>query len=98
VTTISGRDAISIQLERMGYERNTHYLSVGRYPLSIDASWELIDTYYLSSQATFEGSTCLSIGPGGNLGLEVLLYCYGADVVFLIDKYRFGINYPDITN
>jgi len=98
VTTVSGRDAISNQLENMGYRSGRHYIVVGRYPVATNVSWELIEAYCLCDPEALKGSNCLVIGPGGNLGLEVLLYCYGADRVSSIDKYRFGINYPDITN
>jgi SAM-dependent methyltransferase len=44
-----------------------------------------------------EGTECLHIGPGGFLGLEVLMYCLGANRICSIDKFTFGIDFPDIT-
>lgn len=44
-----------------------------------------------------KNAACLHIGPGGSFGLEILLYGYGFQHVFSIDKYRFGGTYPDVS-
>jgi SAM-dependent methyltransferase len=96
VTSISGRDAIACQLEREGYRRPDDFILIGRYP----ETWR--DSYLkfrsaLAGHGSVEGKSCLHIGPGGFLGLEVLMYCLGAASVHSIDKNTFGISYPDVT-
>jgi SAM-dependent methyltransferase len=97
ITSISGRDAIAEQLCRMGFTPERQFVCVGRYPQAyLDAfsllSKELIPFFDLQNKK------CLHIGPGGGLGLEVLLYCCGAAKICSIDKFAFNICYPEITN
>ncbi len=97
VTSISGREAIALQLEGMGYTYPRDYLLVGRYPKSHIQNFSLLMNG-LDTLESLKGARCLHIGPGGFLGLEVLLYCLGASRVSAIDKYAFGMHYPDVSN
>lgn len=97
VTSISGRDSIACQLESMGFNEGVNFFLVGRYPDSFLPAIDLFVRYYPKDPELFMGSSCLNIGPGGRFDLEILFYCYGAHVVFSIDKYRFGNQYPDVS-
>ena len=96
VTSISGRDTIARQLHEMAFAESKDFLLVGRYPSSHRQN---LDTVLEGRDLGIEldDETCLSIGPGGFLGLEVLLFCMGAKQVCAIDNHGFGIHYPDIT-
>ena len=97
VTSISGRDDISDQLVGMGYEQGKDFFLIGTYPVSFHPAIHLIKKYYFNTTPVREKNSCLTIGPGGSLSLEILLYCYGFDHVVSVDKYRFGIDYPNIS-
>lgn len=96
VTTVSGRDTVSQQLSQMGYLHKKDFFLVGNFPTS---TTKMFEEFFQSEDPliSLHNKICLNIGPGGMLGFEVLLYCFGAQKVFSIDKNSFGINYPDIT-
>ncbi|RJQ51112.1 MAG: class I SAM-dependent methyltransferase [Desulfobacteraceae bacterium] len=96
VTSISGREVIACQLDRMGYSYPDDYLLIGRFPPTYMNALRRINAE-IGGFPRIEGMECLHIGPGGFLGLEALLYCFGASRVCSIDKFAFGIHYPDIT-
>lgn len=96
VTTISGREAISAQLENMGFKHHYDYILIGRYPQTYIGNIKRflgdIDGNFL-----LKGAHCLHIGPGGFLGLEILLYSLGAEKVYSIDNLPFDIRFPQIS-
>lgn len=97
ITSISGRDAIAEQLCRMGFTPDLQFVCVGRYPQAYSDAFLLLSKELLPF-FDLQNKKCLHIGPGGFLGLEVLLYCGGAAKVCSIDKFAFNICYPEITN
>jgi len=96
VTSVSGREAIAQQLETMGLEGDTDFVLVGRFPRIFQRHFDMLfnDVQFIFP---LEEKNVLHVGPGGFLGLEVLLYCCGANRICSIDKNTFGIRYPDIT-
>ena len=99
VTSISGRDSIDVQLNHMGMKYLKDYILIGSYPSGHAENFLMFQGFMDSLKYLFKfnGAHCLHIGPGGFLGLEVLLYCFGAEHVTSIDLFRFSINQPDIT-
>jgi SAM-dependent methyltransferase len=97
VSSVSGRESISAQLSSIGLEAGRDFILIGRYPRNYTDNFRLLmrETGGLFS---FDGSHCLHIGPGGFLAVEIFLYCLGASKAFSIDKYAFGIDYPDVTD
>jgi len=96
VTTISGRETVSQQLNSMGLSYNQDYILIGRYPRTYIGNFK----HFLKqcdAKSMLEGAHCLHIGPGGFLGFEILLYCLGAEKVYSIDNLPFDIHYPRIT-
>jgi SAM-dependent methyltransferase len=96
VTSISGRETIAHQLEGMGFTQGRDYILAGRYPSTYRGNFENF-LKNLPLKPELNGARCLHIGPGGFLGIEVLLYCLGAEKVYSIDRLTFGIDFPDIT-
>ena len=96
VTSISGREAIARQLEAMNFKYGRDYVLIGRFPRSYKNQFEVMRKS-LSTMFSLKGKKVLHIGPGGFLGFEVLLYCYGVNRVYSVDNNPFGIQYPDIT-
>lgn len=96
VTSVSGREAIALQLEEMGFGYDKDYILIGRYPQNYIQNFDILSNE-LPQSFSLEGAHCLHIGPGGFLGLEVLLYCFGAEYVCSIDKFTFGVHFPDIS-
>lgn len=94
ITSISGPEAISGQLRDLGCTEQ-QLLAVGRYPLTYQNNFRFLISH-LEDLSWLNGRRCLTIGPGGFLGLEVLLYCLGAAKVCAIDKFAFGVEYPAI--
>ena len=98
VTSISGRDQIADQLEKMGFVRNRDFFLVGRYPDAYLPAMTLIQEHYFRLGWPGADSVCLNVGPGGSFSLEILLYCYGFNRVVSIDVNRFGANYPKLSS
>lgn len=94
ITSISGPEAISRQLLDLGCT-SQQLLAIGRYPLAYQNNFRFLISH-LEDLSWLNGRRCLSVGPGGFLGLEVLLYCLGAAKVCAIDKFAFGVEYPAI--
>lgn len=96
VTTVSGREAVAVQLDRLGYRQGADYVLIGRYPRAYAASLDTI--LALDARAGFlhPGARILHVGPGGFLGLECCLYALGYAPVSM-DAYGFGVDYPDVT-
>ncbi len=95
ITSISGREAISRQLLDLGCT-GQQLLAIGRYPLTYQNNFRFLLSH-LEDLSWFNGRHCLSVGPGGFLGLETLLYCLGAAKVCAIDKFAFGVEYLAIS-
>ena len=96
VSSVSGREVIANQLERMGFSNPRDYILIGRFPPTYRENFKRIENL-LAGVAPLTGTECLHIGPGGFLGLETLLYSFGASRVRSIDKFSFGIHYPNIS-
>jgi SAM-dependent methyltransferase len=95
VTSVSGREAISSQLDKMGFAAGKDYILIGRYPSGyLDNFIRLLE---IVPPESIKGRRCLHIGPGGFLGLEALLYSIGAEFVCSVDKFSFNVHYPEIT-
>lgn len=96
VTTISGKEAVTLQLEAMGYASNSDFHCIGAYPSAAKNNFET--ALYFDSITPFlePGRTILHVGPGGFLGLECLLYVMGVTPISL-DAYSFGADYPVVT-
>ena len=97
VTSVSGRESISLQLQSMGFEPHEDFELIGRFANCYVLNYQLLRDKLLS-RFSLEGKTCLHIGPGGFLGLELMLSCLGCESVTAIDKFSFGIHYPDVTS
>lgn len=96
VTSVSGRETIALQLEQMGLACPADFILIGRYPEVYQTNFNLLNQW-LTLENFLPGSRCLHVGPGGFLGLESLLWAGGAQKVSAIDKYSFGIVYPEIS-
>jgi SAM-dependent methyltransferase len=96
ITSVSGREAIARQLENMGFKSDIDFVLVGRFPKTYQRHFDMMfnDVRFIFP---LEEKDVLHVGPGGFLGLEVLLYCCGVKRICSIDKNTFGIRYPDIT-
>ena len=95
ITSISAGDVISLQLEKYGFERNKNYFEVmenndNAFPFHV------LD-FYLQHMADVQGKDILHIGPGGKLGVEVILCALGASSVTSVEYHSFGLKYPDVT-
>ena len=98
ITTISGIESVSEQLESQGFQKGLNYFEVMK-SLNNETPFFATEVFmdygdYLSG---FNGLDVLHIGPGGNLGVELLLYALGAGSVHSVERYSFGIQYPDVT-
>ena len=96
VTSISGRETISHQLEEMGAIHGRDFICIGRYPLAYQENFNRL-RQWVPLQKYLPGSRCLHVGPGGFLGMEALLFACGARQVTAIDKFAFGIHFPEIS-
>jgi SAM-dependent methyltransferase len=97
VTSVSGREAIALQLQSMGYDYPQDFILIGRYPQGYFHQFKLF-MESVNGTASLENRELLHVGPGGFLGLEVLLAALGAKKVSSIDKFSFGMRYPDISS
>ena len=96
VTSISGRETISRQLEEIGAIHGRDFICIGRYPLAYQENFNRL-RQWIPLQKYLPGCRCLHVGPGGFLGLEALLFASGAQQVIAIDKFAFGIRFPEIS-
>ncbi len=98
VTSISGRESITRQLEDMGFRYPDDFILIGKYTSAHIPNFKkfISGMKSLGLDNRIKGAHCLHIGPGGFLGLEVLLYCFGMSRITSIDKYTFAMNYPEI--
>lgn len=81
----------------MGFVQSHDFALIGRFPTAYKANFNLL-RQWLPLSDCLPGSRCLHVGPGGFLGLEALLVAGGAGKVTAVDKFSFGINYPEISN
>lgn len=95
ITTVSAGDAVSEQLENLGFERETNYFEV-MHSLS-PAYVPRIADWYSDLVGGVEGLDILHVGPGGHLGVELLLSAYGAKSVTSVERYAFALQYPKAT-
>ncbi len=95
ITSISAGDAISRQLENLGFVRNRNYFEVMR-KLAAGAPLEVLK-YYEGLAGGLRGLDILHIGPGGNLGLDVLLAASTGRPVWTVEYCFFRLEYPDVT-
>lgn len=96
VTSISGREAIAAQLLALGFRQHLDFILIGRYPSNTINNFQTL-RQELTPATFLQDAHCLHIGPGGFLGLEALLHCFGAAHIHSIDKFSFAIDYPDVT-
>jgi len=96
VTSISGRDAIAAQLTAFGLRQHDDFILIGRYPCNPTNNFRLL-LQHCSGTDFLKDSHCLHIGPGGFLGIEALLFSFGAAHIHSIDKFSFAIDFPDVT-
>ena len=95
ITSISAGDSISAQLEDLGFIRDLNYFEVMR---NLDFREQIgsIDSL-LNRVGKFTDLDILHIGPGGNLGVELLLGALGARSVHSVEYNSFNLIYPDVT-
>ena len=96
ITTISAGDQVSAQLETLGFERDVSYFEVMQ-KLDYLQPFGAIEFYekYIDE---FQGLDVLHVGPGGHLGVEVLLHALGARSVCSVEYHAFRLKYPDVTD
>jgi SAM-dependent methyltransferase len=95
ITTISAGSKVSLQLESLGFVRDVDYFEIME---NRDTSFPFhVVDFYKKFVADFRGKDILHVGPGGKLGVEVVLSALGAATVTSIDYNSFGISYPDVT-
>ena len=95
ITTISAGEQVSKQLKMYGFERDMNYFEVmhnqnREYPFHVIDGFE----QYVSD---FSYMDILHVGPGGNLGVELLLGSIGARSVYSAERNSFRLSYPDVT-
>lgn len=96
ITTVSGRDAVALQLDSMGFVEARNYCRIGIYPtVCVGRLHTLLDRGRKYGFMKPE-SRVLHVGPGGFLGLEVFLHALGYSPCSM-DAYSFGVCFPDIT-
>ena len=96
ITTISGREAVSAQLQGMGYAAGSDFVAIGRYPSASVDNLKLFLSWNERLSLIKPPARVLHVGPGGFLGLECCLRSLGYGVVSM-DAHGFGIRYPDVT-
>jgi SAM-dependent methyltransferase len=96
ITTISAGDTVSEQLENLGFQRNINYFEVLRN-FDFTYPFRVIDFYHRYIKS-FERLDILHIGPGGNLGGEILLWALNARSVCSVEYHAFRLQYPDVTD
>ncbi len=95
ITTVSAGDAVSAQLEKIGFEREKNYFEV-MHSLSPAYVPRIVD-WYIDLVGDIEGLDILHVGPGGHLGVELLLSARGAKSVTSVERYAFALQYPKAT-
>lgn len=88
VTSVSGRESIAVQLNKMGFSYPKDYQLIGRYPSNGQKNFSTL-CEALPKDYNFSNKECLHIGSGGNFEFEAILYQRQANVT-AIDKYDFG--------
>lgn len=96
ITTISGKEAVSRQLEGMGLTAGRDFFAVGCYPSAAAGNLRLALEYDRQWNIAPPGARVLHVGPGGFLGLECCLAALGCETVSM-DAYAFGVSYPDVS-
>lgn len=94
VTTVSGRDAVTAQLESLGLRRGEDFVTVGAYPATGYENCRLLVEALRGR--SLAGMRALHVGCGGYLGLEAALWSLGASPVAM-DAFSFGLRLPDVT-
>lgn len=95
ITTISAGDQVSNQLEDIGFSRDVNYFEV-MHSLNYQYPFNVME-FYKTYVDNFKGMDILHIGPGGQLGVELLLYLMRAKSVFAVEYYSFSLKFPEIT-
>ena len=96
ITTISAGDRVSSQLEALGFERGKNYLEVMK---NTDVNYPFeVCNFYKRHLVGFNGANVLHVGPGGHLGVELLIHAMGARSVSSVEYNSFGLLYPDVTD
>ncbi len=95
ITTISAGKQVSMQLQSYGFERDINYFEV-MHNQNHEHPLHVIDVYsqYVSDLSDMD---ILHIGPGGNMGVELLLGAFGARSVYSVERNSFRLSYPDVT-
>ena len=96
ITSISAGYDISEQLEQLNFTRDINYFEVMQH-LDYTYPPSVID-FYLKYIKDFFGLDILHIGPGGDLGVELLLDSLGAKTVTAIEYNSFNLKYPDVSD
>jgi len=95
ITTISAGDRVSRQLEGLGFSRDINYFEVMQ---SLDYEYPFhVVVFYKGFVDTFSSLDVLHVGPGGHMGVELLLHLMGAKSVFSVEYHSFNLEYPGIT-
>lgn len=95
VTSVSGKDSISVQLENLGFRSGRDFICIGRYPSGY--AYNIRQLVSVQDLGELDGKRCLHVGPGGFLGLEMCLYAFGAAEVYSVDKFSFGYQEQGMT-
>ncbi len=99
ITSVSAGDQISRQLEELGFRRNATCFEVMR-SLDPDQPMRIFENFagfFAGDARSFlQGKEVLHIGPGGNLGVELLLAGHGARRVWSLECHSFGLCYPQV--
>ena len=95
ITTISAGDQVSAQLESHGFLRGINYFEVME---NLDDSCPIsVVNGFLDLIGSVKDLKILHIGPGGHLGVEMLLNAFGACFVHAVEFHSFRLKYPDVT-
>ncbi len=97
VTTISGKEAVTRQLEAMGFTEGAHFHCIGQYPSAAQANLDTALFFDSIVPFVLPDRSVLHVGPGGFLGLECALHAMGVRPISL-DAYSFGADYPRVTH
>lgn len=97
VTTISGKEDVSIQLNKYGFAENSDFFCIGKYPEASFSNIKILMRLDKQFPILTPRPKILHVGPGGFLGMECCLYALGCKTVS-IDAYSFGMKYPDVTS
>jgi SAM-dependent methyltransferase len=95
ITTISAGEQVSNQLEQLGFYRDYNYFEV-MHRFDYLHPFEVVD-FYKKYVGRFEGLDILHVGPGGHLGVELLLHTLAAKSVCSVEYDSFRLKYPDVT-